>query len=477
MDLVARLRELLADPAAVVDDAAVREKHARDVSHHAPRSPEVVVFPADTAEIQAVLRFTNANRVPVVPFGLGTSVEGQVIPVEGGVSLDLSRMRRILDVRLDDFLARVQAGVTRVQLNERLEADGVFFPVDPGVDASLGGMVGTNASGTNAVRYGVMRDNVLGLEAVLADGTVLRTGGMALKSSAGYDLTRLFVGSEGTLGVVSEVTVRIHRLPEFVMAARAVFSDVHAAARAATRLIQSGMAIARVELLDEVTIAAVNAYSRTAYPDRPTLFLEFSGTEVSVRHDVETAARITAEEGAAGLEAEVDEEARERLWDARHHAALAIMATAPTKKLMSTDVCVPVSLLAEAIGHARSVVEAAGVKCAILGHVGDGNYHTVFMVDPDDEEEVARASRINAEIVRFALSRDGTCTGEHGIGLGKLSYLREERGPGVDVMRAIKRALDPNGILNPGKVVADPAPEPRGVDSTAAISEGVPGSA
>jgi D-lactate dehydrogenase (cytochrome) len=453
MDVVAGLRDLVADPAAVSEDAGVRETHGRDISHHAPRSPDVVVFPSDTAEIQAVLRFANERRLPVVPFGLGTSVEGHVIPVEGGISLDLSRMRQILDVRPDDFLARVQAGVTRVQLNERLAGDGVFFPVDPGVDASIGGMVGTNASGTNAVRYGVMRDNVLGVEAVLADGTLLRTGGMAVKSSAGYDLTRLFVGSEGTLGVISEVILRVHRLPEFVMAARAVFSDLHAAARAATRLIQTGMAIARVELLDEVTIAAVNAYSGTAYPHRPTLFLEFSGTEVSVRHDVATAERITSGEGADGLEAEADDEARERLWGARHHAALAIMATAPAKKLMSTDVCVPVSVLADAVADARRVVEAEGVPCAILGHVGDGNYHTVFMVDPNDEAEVARAERINAEIIRFALSRNGTCTGEHGIGLGKRGYLREERGPAVDVMRAIKRALDPNGILNPGKVV------------------------
>ena len=454
MDVVARLRDLVTDPAAVSDDENVREAHGRDISPHAPRSPEVVVFPSDTAEIQAVLRFAGEHGLAVVPFGLGTSVEGQVIPVEGGISLDLSRMREILDVRPDDFLARVQAGVTRVQLNELLAADGVFFPVDPGVDASIGGMVGTNASGTNAVRYGVMRDNVLGVEAVLADGTILRTGGMAVKSSAGYDLTRLFVGSEGTLGVISEVTLRIHRLPQFVMAARAVFPALHAAARTATRLIQSGMAIARVELLDEVTIAAVNAYSRTTYPARPTLFLEFSGTEVSVRHDVATAERIAAADGADSLEAEEDEEARERLWDARHHAALAIMATAPEKKLMSTDVCVPVSALADAVAQARGVVEAEGVTCAILGHVGDGNYHTVFMVDPNDEAEVARAARINAEIVRFALSRHGTCTGEHGIGLGKRAYLREERGAAVDVMLAIKHALDPQGTLNPGKVLA-----------------------
>ena len=454
VDLVTALRELVSDPSRVRDDAATVEEHGRDISHHRPRAPDVVVFPAETKEIQRILSFASEHRVPVVPFGKGTSVEGQVIPIEGGISLDLSLLNAVLEVRPDDFVARVQAGVTRLQLDEHLRRDGLFFPPDPGADASIGGMVGTNASGSNALRYGGMRDNVLGLEVVLADGTVIRTGGMSVKSSAGYDLTRLFVGSEGTLGVVSELTLRVRRRPEFVMAARAVFPDLDSAARAATRLIKAATGVTRVELLDEQTVAAVNAYEGTGYAERPTLFLDFAGSEVSARHDAEIAARIAAGEGSIAFDAESDETSRARLWEARHHAALAIMATAPGKKLMSTDVCVPVSTLADAIRAARRVVEAEDVACAILGHVGDGNYHTVFMVDPEDEGERVRAERINAEIVRYALSHNGTCTGEHGIGMGKLGYLREERGAGVDVMRAIKRTIDSNRILNPGKVLA-----------------------
>jgi D-lactate dehydrogenase (cytochrome) len=377
-----------------------------------------------------------------------------VIPVRGGLSLDLSRLNEILAVQPDDLLARVEAGVKRLQLEARLGEDGLFFPVDPGADASIGGMVATNASGTNAVRYGTMRHNTLGLEVVLADGSVVRTGGPAPKSSAGYDLTRLFVGSEGTLGVITEVLLRVHPVPEFVVAGRAVFPDLDAATRAAMCLIQTGTAVARVELVDELTVKAVNAYEGTAYAEGPTLFLEFSGSEPSVRYEVERAEAIARMDSCIAFEVGSDEAERARLWNARHNAALAVMATAPGKKLMSTDVCVPVSALAEAVHHARRVAEDAGVPAAILGHVGDGNYHTIFMVDSGDEAELERAARINAEIVRFALERGGTCTGEHGIGLGKLDYLREEHGPAVELMRAIKRTLDPNGILNPGKVVA-----------------------
>jgi D-lactate dehydrogenase (cytochrome) len=412
-----------------------------------------VVFPASRSEVEAILRWANDERVAITPYGSGTSVEGHVIPVHGGISLDLSRLNAIVEVRPADLLARVQAGVTRLQLEERLREAGLFFPVDPGADASIGGMVATNASGTNAVRYGTMRDNTLGLEVVLADGTTIRTGGAAPKSSAGYDLTRLFVGSEGTLGVVTEVLLRVHPLPEFVVAGRAVFPDVDSAVRAATRLIQTGAAVARVELVDELTIGAVNAYEGTEYTEGPTLFLEFSGAEQAVRHELDHAEILARREGCIAFEAGSDETERARLWNARHNAALAVMAGAPGKKLMSTDVCVPVSALSDAIRHAREVVESAGVTGAILGHVGDGNYHTIFMVDPADRSEVAQAEAINAEIVRYALALEGTCTGEHGIGLGKLGYLREERGAAVDVMRAIKRTLDPHGILNPGKVV------------------------
>jgi D-lactate dehydrogenase (cytochrome) len=454
MDLVASLRDLVADPEQVSDDLALAEEHGRDISYHRPRPPDAVVFPASRDEVQAILRWANDERVAVVPFGKGTSVEGGVIPVCGGISLDLSRLNRILEVRPGDFVARLEAGVSRIELEERLRADGLFFPPDPGADASIGGMVATNASGTNAVRYGTMRHNTLGLEVVLADGSVVQTGGAAQKSSAGYDLTRLFVGSEGTLGVVTEVLLRVHPLPQFVVAGRAVFPDLGAAARTAMRLIQAGTAVARVELVDELTVRAVNAYEGTSYAEGPTLFLEFSGTEPAVRHEVDRAKTLAAEQGCLAFDARSDESERVQLWDARHNAALAVMATAPGKKLMSTDVCVPLSALAGAVDHARAVAEREGVPAAILGHVGDGNYHTIFMVDSADEHEVARAERINAQIVRYALERGGTCTGEHGIGIGKLGYLLEERGAAVELMRAIKRTLDPHGILNPGKVLA-----------------------
>jgi D-lactate dehydrogenase (cytochrome) len=453
MDVVAALRGLVSEPERVTDDEAVTRSHGQDISHHTPRPPDAVVFPASRKEVETILRWANEERVPVVPYGSGTSVEGHVIPVHGGITLDLSRMNGILEVRPEDLLARIQAGVTRLQLEERLRESGLFFPVDPGADATIGGMVATNASGTNAVRYGTMRDNTLGLEVVLADGTVVETGGAAPKSSAGYDLTRLFVGSEGTLGVVTEVLLRVRALPEFVVAGRAVFTDLDAAVRTATRLVQTGTAVARVELVDEITVRAVNAYVGTDYAVGPTLFLELGGTEATVRHELERAETLAREEGCVAFDTGSDEGERARLWHARHNAAFAVMATEPGKKLMSTDVCVPISALPEAIRQAREVAEAAGVACAILGHVGDGNYHTVFMVDPADAAEIERAERINGEIVRHALELGGTCTGEHGIGLGKRAYLREERGAAVDVMRAIKRTLDPHGILNPGKVV------------------------
>jgi D-lactate dehydrogenase (cytochrome) len=453
MGVVAALRGLVSEPERVTDDEAVTGSHGRDISHHAERAPDAVVFPHSRSEVEAILRWANEERVPVVPYGSGTSVEGHVIPVHGGISLDLSRMNAILEVRPGDLLARVQAGVTRLQLEERLREADLFFPVDPGANASIGGMVATNASGTNAVRYGTMRHNTLGLEVVLADGTAIRTGGAAPKSSAGYDLTRLFVGSEGTLGVVTEVLLRVHALPAFVVAGRAVFRDLDTAVGAATRLIQTGTAVARVELVDELTVRAVNAYEGTEYDERPTLFLEFSGTEAAVGHELERAETLARDEGCVAFEAGSDEGERVRLWNARHNAALAVMATARGKKLMSTDVCVPISALPDAIRHARELVESAGVAAAVLGHVGDGNYHTIFMVDPADAGDVTRAEKINEEIVRYALRLDGTCTGEHGIGLGKRGYLRAERGAAVDVMRAIKKTLDPHGILNPGKVL------------------------
>lgn len=452
MDLVAALHEIVGDEARVSTSPSVLEQHGGDLSYHAPRLPDVVVFPASTEEVGAVLRFANGHRVPVTAFGAGSSLEGHVIPVRGGISLDLMRMDRILDFRPADFTVVVQPGVMRGKLNEHVNPEGLFFPVDPGADASLGGMAATNASGTMTVRYGAMRAQVLGLEVVLADGTAIRTGGRAAKSSAGYDLTGLFVGSEGTLGVITELTLRLRGLPEHTLAARAVFPSLEAACRAAVALIGAGISVTRVELLDEATLHAVNRYKGTDYAEAPTLFIELAGTQAGVEADLELTRAVAGEEGCVALEHERRPEARHRLWEARHHAALAIMAAAPGKRLLTTDVCVPVSQLPDAVHHARLALDERGLDAAIIGHVGDGNYHVGFMVDPASTEEVAAAREMNELIVEDALVRGGTCTGEHGVGLGKIRHLEREHGDALPLMRGLKRLADPKGILNPGKV-------------------------
>ena len=457
MDLRSGLASVLPDD-RIVTDTDEMDRHGGGIfTYHAARLPDAVVRPVDRDEVVEVLRFANEHRVPVVPFGEGSSLEAHTIPVQGGISLDFGRMDAIVEVRPDDFLARVQPGVTHERLNRSLKEHGLFFPVDPGWDASLGGMAGTNASGTNAVRYGVMREQVLDLEVVLADGTVMRTGGMAMKSSAGYHLTGLFVGSEGTLGVFTELTLRLYPVPEKVLAARAVFPGIEEAGRAAVAMIRSGMRIGRVELVDARTIEAVNAYKGTDYAVAPTLFLEFSGSEASVEADVAAARAISGAENCGGFEFERDEAARERLWEARHEAGLAITRLNPEKKPMTTDVCVPISDLPEALAHARGTIAEHGFDGAILGHVGDGNYHAVFPVDVEDEGEMGRAEGVSGEIVRYALRRGGTCTGEHGVGSGKIGYLEEEHGDSLPFMRNIKRLADPNGIMNPGKIFAGEA--------------------
>jgi D-lactate dehydrogenase (cytochrome) len=453
--LVAGLRELVAEHARVSTSPSVLDHHGRDLTYHEPRLPDVVVFPVSTDEVSAVLRFANEHGVPVVPFGAGSSVEGHVIPVRGGISLDLTRMDRILAVYPEDFTAVVQPGVMRNALNKRVNGQGLFFSVDPGADASLGGMAATNASGTTAVRYGVMRDQVLGLEVVLAGGDVIRTGGRALKSSAGYGLTHLFVGSEGTLGVITELTVRLRGIPEYTVAARAAFPSVEAACRTALALVTAGAVVSRVELLDAATVRAVNDYEETSYADAPTLFIEFAGTRASVDADLVFAQELAAADGCPALEYEVKAEARNRLWKTRHNVAFAIMATAPAKRLMTTDVCVPLSQMPDAIHRIREALDSHGLFSSINGHVGDGNYHVAFMVDPSSAEEVAAATALNELIVDDALARGGTCSGEHGIGLGKIRYLEREHGDSIPLMRALKRAADPKAILNPGKILAD----------------------
>ncbi len=452
MDLLAELGTILPEDRVVFAGDDLNRHGGGVFTYHTPVQPDAVVYPESCEEVVRVLRFANEHRTPIVPFGRGSSLEAHTLPVLGGISLDLGRMDRILEIRPDDFIARVQPGLTHGTLNASLVEHGLLFPVDPGWDASLGGMAGTNASGTNAVKYGVMRDQVLGLEAVLGDATVIRTGGMAMKSSAGYDLTGLFVGSEGTLSVLTELILRLYPLPERIVAARAVYSNIESAGRAAVAMISTGMRFGRVELVDARTVGAVNAYKDTDYAVSPTLFLEFSGSEASVEDDVESARNISAAQGCSSFDVESDEEAREKLWEARHDAALAIRDLYPGMGMMSTDVCVPISDLPGALRHARDTIESRGLDGAILGHVGDGNYHAVFPVDTGDETDQQRAEVVNAEIVDYALERGGTCTGEHGIGMGKTGHLQKEHGDSLPFMREIKRIADPNGIMNPGKI-------------------------
>jgi len=450
----ADLFELLGEGSRVSSGESILDAHSRDLTYHPPHRPEAVVFPETTREVASVLAYADRERVPVVPFGAGTSLEGHTIPVRGGIVLDLSRLDAIVDVRPGDLQATVQAGVTRSALNAAAAGYGLQFPVDPGADATLGGMAATNASGTTTVRYGGMRAQVLGLEVVLAGGDVIRPGGRAVKSSAGYDLRSVFVGSEGTLGVITELTLRLYGIAEHTVAARAAFPDLGAACRAAVAMIGSGVMVTRVELLDAATIAAVNAYKDTAFAEAPSLFLEFAGTEAGVAGDLETTRELAEWEGCASFEHEIEQEARTRLWEARHHVAFAIAARTPGKQAMATDVAVPLSELPAAVAYARTRLDARRRDGAIVGHVGDGNFHVALMLDPDDAEDVADAKALNDELVEWALARGGTCTGEHGIGLGKIRYLEREHGDLLPYLRALKRAFDPNGILNPGKVLA-----------------------
>jgi D-lactate dehydrogenase (cytochrome) len=403
VDLLAGLGSILPED-RIVSEGGDLERHGGGIfTYHCPIPPDAVVYPESREEVALLLRLANENRVPIVPFGEGSSLEANTLPLHGGLSPDLGRMDHIFEIRPEDFIARVEPGVTHGALNAALAEHGLLFPVDPGWDASLGGMAGTNASGTNAVKYGVMRDQVLGLEVVLGDGKVMHTGGMAMKSSAGYHLTGLFVGSEGTLGVFTELILRLYPIPERTVAARAVFPEIEAAGRAAVAMIRTGMRIGRVEVVDARSVGAVNVYKGTDYALAPTLFLEFSGSEASVEHDVAAARDVSTSEGCSSFEFEADEAARERLWEARHDAALAIRDLYPGQGMMGTDVCVPISDLPGALRHARETIASRGLDGAILGHVGDGNYHAVFPVDSADRADRERAEEVNAEIVDYAL--------------------------------------------------------------------------
>lgn len=448
--------QALLKPDQLTTNPTALEHHSHDESYHAPRLPDVVVYPETTDDVARILRFADERRIPIVPFGVGSSLEGHVVPLEGGISLDMTRMNRILEVRADDFLVRVEAGLTRTALNKALASYGLFFSVDPGADATLGGMAATNASGTTAVRYGVMRDQVRGMTVVLADGRVLHLGGPYVKSSSGYDLKNLFIGSEGTLGVITELWLRLYGLPEAVAAARVTFPSVRQAVEAAHGMLKMNLSLARVELVDRTSIRQMNAMKRTAYPEADTLFLEFHGSPTALEADVRTAEAFVREYGAADVHMERDKAARERLWEARHHLAYAYLHAHPGKKQLVTDVCVPLSALAEGIETARRELEARGLEGGVLGHIGDGNFHTIVMIDTDDPHEVATAEALHEALVRYALQNGGTATGEHGVGIGKVKYQAEEHGLALSVMQDVKRMLDPHNILNPGKKVPPP---------------------
>ena len=449
--LLAALRQRLGDRLST--SAAVCEQHGRDESYHQPHAPDAVAFAHSTEEVAAIVALCAEHKTPVIAFGTGTSLEGHVAALRGGVCIDLSQMNQILKVNAEDLDATAQAGVTRKQLNEYLRDTGLFFPIDPGADASLGGMAATRASGTNAVRYGTMRENVLSLTVVLADGRVIRTARRARKSAAGYDLTRLFVGSEGTLGVITEVTVRLYGIPEAISAAVCAFPTIADAVDTVILTIQSGVPVARIELLDEAQIDAINKYSKLDHRIAPTLFFEFHGTTAGVAEQVETVAALAAEHGGDDFRWATTPEARSKLWQARHDAYYAALALRPGSKGWPTDVCVPISRLAECIGETKQDLARSSIPAALAGHVGDGNFHLIFMIDPQSPEEIAEASRLNSRMISRALAMEGTCTGEHGIGYGKMDFLAAEHGEAVTVMRNIKSALDPDNIMNPGKII------------------------
>jgi D-lactate dehydrogenase (cytochrome) len=450
--VIEELRALLGDRLGT--GQALREQHGRGEAYHPARPPDAVAFARSTEEVAAVVRACAARAVPVVPFGAGTSLEGHVAALRGGVALNLTGLDRVLAVRPEDLDCAVEAGVTRKRLNAELRDHGLFFPIDPGADATLGGMAATRASGTNAVRYGTMRENVLGLTVVLADGRVVRTGGRARKSSAGYDLTRLMVGSEGTLGIITELTLRLHGIPEATSAAVCAFPSLDAAVRAVIGTIQLGVPVARIELLDELQMRGCIAYSRLeGVRAAPTLFYEFHGSEAGVREQAETAQAVAEEQGGEGFRWATLAEERNKLWQARHDAYYAALSLRPGAKGWATDVCVPISALAACVAATQEDVAASGLLAPIVGHAGDGNFHLLMLLDPERPEEMARAEAVNKRLVRRAIAMGGTCTGEHGVGHGKIDSVREEHGDAVDVMAAIKRALDPLDILNPGKVV------------------------
>ncbi len=449
------IRQLLGE--RITTSQSQRDHHGHGESYHTSRAPDAVCFPLSVEEVSGIVQICGRHRAPMVPFGSGSSLEGHVVAVAGGICVDLTRMNGILAINTDDLDVTVQAGVTRKQLNKELRHTGLFFPVDPGADATLGGMAATRASGTNAVRYGTMRENVIALKVVLANGEVITTASRARKSAAGYDLTRLFVGSEGTLGIIVEVTVRLHGVPESVSTAVCPFRDVEGAIRTVIETIQNGITVSKVEYIDEKTIGVINGYGKFSYPETPTLFFEFAGSPGQMQEQVEQVRALAGNNGGTEWQWAKDADESARLWRARHDLGPATLALRPGAKIMGTDVCVPISALAECIRETRKDIEKASFFVNMLGHVGDGNFHMGLLIDPDDPKELHEAEEINRKVVERAIRLGGTSTGEHGVGIGKIKYMELEHGLAVGAMRTIKQALDPQNLFNPGKVLPPPS--------------------
>ncbi|AFK02745.1 FAD linked oxidase domain protein [Emticicia oligotrophica DSM 17448] len=445
------LKSLLQD--RVTSETNIRNEHGVGFSYHACTPPDCVVFPLNTQEVSEIVKICARYSTPIIPFGAGTSVEGHILALEGGVCIDLSKMNQIIEISADDMYVTVESGVTRNQIDEALEGSGFCFPIGPGVNATLGGMASTRASGTNAVRYGTMKDNVLTLKAVLPNGEIIQTGSKAKKSSAGYDLTRLLIGAEGTLGIITELTLKLHSYPEAIYAAVCSFPSVELAVNTAIKTIQRGIPISKIELLDDAMMRAINLYSALGYAEKPTLFLEFAGSEIELKEQIKKVEEITQQHEVLEFLWETSEENRKKLWRARTDAAPASVALREGGKLMSTDVCVPISKLAKCIVDTQIDIKESNILAPILGHVGDGNFHLTIVVSADDADEFERAKALNERLVTRALEMGGTCTGEHGIGVGKLHYMKAEHGEALNLMWTIKKAIDPQNIMNPGKLL------------------------
>lgn len=451
-EIIRKLQEKLS-PNQVTVNETIRTQHGKDESYHEEHLPDVVVFPHETTQVSEIMALANELKIPVTPFGLGSSLEGHTIPYQGGISIDFSEMKKIQNILEKDFLVRVQPGLTRGELNERLKKYGLFFSVDPGADATIGGMTATNASGTTTVKYGVMRDQIANLEVVLADGTIIHTGSLAEKSASGLHLNGLFAGSEGILGCITEITLKVHGIPEHTMAARATFPDIKEATEAVIAIMQAGIPIARVELVDEASIQQINTHSDTAFSVAATLFMEFHGNEAGLQQDIEFMESIVEDYQCQEIFFETDHRERLKLWEARHQLAYAYIHGYPGKEMMVTDVCVPISELGNAILFAREELNKTELAGGIVGHVGDGNFHVLLMINMQDPDEIRLADTFNETLVMDALNKGGTCTGEHGVGVGKQKYQQQEHGEAYKLMQQLKRTMDPNNILNPGKLI------------------------